>query len=104
MAKKVILSTTITAINGPCYIRPTSQMWVLVNDGFDFIIINNTFRVADLMSFGINADDLQAAFLQRGIVVENTTQYQIAFEPEYPGAASSQSAKLIQTFVKIVDE
>lgn len=104
MAKKIEVHTTIRAIHTAGYIKPLSQMWVIVNDGNNPLVIDHSFKVFTYGGFGVNADVLTSEFLDKGILVENTTQYHIDFA-SIPNTSflPDNSARLIETFVKLVD-
>lgn len=104
MSKKVIITTTITAINADGHFMPSSPVYKIINDGSLDVVINNTLRLFGNDTHEVDVSKICARFLQMGVPVENSTELFITFkEPQGGVVIKINSAKIIQTFIKIVN-
>lgn len=98
MEKLILVETTITQITKDGYIKPTSPLFTIVNDGDTFVYIDN-YQLLPGASFTINADTIVANAIDKDIAVQNNTQYQITFVYD-PLLNQRVSAQLIEVFIK----
>lgn len=95
---KVLFETTITQYGKDGKVKPTSPLFAFVNDGNKILFLNN-FPIPTGGVFGINAAPVVASFMDLGIAVSNTTEYDMTFRPHYDGG----SAQLIEVTFKMLN-
>ena len=79
MAKKVVVRLETREISSGGSYKPVSPIWSFVNTGTTILVINNNYKLLPGATFGLDLSPLVASFIEKGIVIENDTTFNVDF-------------------------